>query len=106
MDKYLKENEVMEDQQSTEQQINQTIAPNEAFLSQPQPEVKTSATNSSKKNAFTKFLSFWMSMFTKKSTEETNISETSLATTLEDDPNNIVGHFNTPETGEYNNVQF
>ena len=55
MDKYLKENEVMEDQQSTEQQINQPIAPNEAFLSQPQPEVKTSATNSSKKNAFTKF---------------------------------------------------
>ena len=100
-DMYLKDDEMVEDQQSTEQQITQPITPTKAFLVQPQPEVKTSSPKSSRKNPFIKFLLSGRSKFKKKSTLETSFAETSLATKLEDDPDNIVGHFNTPETGEF-----
>ena len=93
-EKDKEQNEVKEDQPAT------TIA-TEAFLAKPQPEVDTPATKSSKTSAFTKFVSFLqsgMAKFMKKSPQKTDSSEPSvpsLATTLEDDPDNIMGHFAT-----------
>ena len=98
--KEKEQNEVKEDQESTEYQPTTTIV-TEAFLAKPQPEVDTPATKSSKTSAFTKFVTFLqsgMAKFMKKSPQETDSSEPSvpsLATTLEDDPDNIMGHFAT-----------
>ena len=93
--KEKEQNEVVEDRESNENQPTTTIA-TEAFLAKPQPEVDTPATKSSKTSAFTKFVSFLhsgMAKFMKKSPQETEPSVPSLATTLEDDPDNIMGHF-------------
>ena len=93
--KEKEQNEVVEDRESNENQPTTTIA-TEAFLAKPQPEVDTPATKSSKTSAFTKFVSFLHSKLMKKSPQETDSSEPSvpsLATTLEDDPDNIMGHF-------------
>ena len=98
--KEKEQNEVVKDRESNENQPTTTIA-TEAFLAKPQPEVDTPATKSSKTSAFTKFVSFLqsgMAKFMKKSPQETDSSEPSvpsLATTLEDDPDNIMGHFAT-----------
>ena len=82
-----KKNEHNQDQQWIEEEISQPIEeiPTEAT---PKPSIS---------NVFTKFVSFLqssMAKFMKKSPRETSEpSVPSLATTLEDDPDNIMGHF-------------
>ena len=92
-----KDNKVVEDQESAEDEIQQPTT-TEAFLAKPQPAIEVPVTKSSKTSAFTKFVSFFhtgVTKFTKKSPKKTETSESSLTTTLKHDPDNIMGHFTT-----------